>query len=194
MWPKQFADPHGVARNKLFTPLGHRNCSHAGPISIFLGRSHRSWQGPTNIAKGEGAYHTTLRAYSAYDLPSVESLVRYFHAAARFPIIYTWLNAIKEGNYRTWTGLTQNNVTSYCSPEDDTIKGHMVQSWQGVRSTKPKKIRRPIPSIFPDDLPLPFTASNELHMHTVHIRNIYTYDMGRFPVKARSGNQYLMVA
>ena len=183
-----------MARNKLFTPLGHRNCSHAGPISIFLGRSCRSCQGPTNIAKGEGADQTTLRAYSAYDLPSVESLIRYFHAAAGFPIIYTWLNTIKEGNYRTWTVIALNNATTYCPPEDKTIKGHMVQSRQGVRSTKPKKIRRPIPSIFPDYLPLPSTASNELHMHTVHIRKLYTYHMGRFPVKARRGNQYLIVA
>ena len=31
-------------------------------------------------------------------------------------------------------------------------------------------------------------------MHTVHISKLYTSDTGRFPIKARSGNQYLMVA
>ena len=31
-------------------------------------------------------------------------------------------------------------------------------------------------------------------MHTVHISKLYTDDTGRFPIKARSGNQYLMVA
>ena len=31
-------------------------------------------------------------------------------------------------------------------------------------------------------------------MHTVHISKIYAYDTGRFPIKARSGDQYLMVA
>ena len=30
--------------------------------------------------------HTSLQAFSAYDLPSVESLVRYFHAVAGFPV------------------------------------------------------------------------------------------------------------
>ena len=44
------------------------------------------------------ADHTNIRAYSAYDLPSVEALVWYFHAAARFPVRTTWLNAIKVGN------------------------------------------------------------------------------------------------
>ena len=31
-------------------------------------------------------------------------------------------------------------------------------------------------------------------MHTVYIGKLYTNDTGRFPIKARSGNQYLMVA
>ena len=48
------------------------------------------------------ADHTNLKAYSAYDLPSVEALVRYFHAAAGFPVRTTWIKAIKVGNYRFW--------------------------------------------------------------------------------------------
>ena len=71
---------------------------------------------------------TNLRAYSAYDLPSMESLVRYFHAAAGFPVRTTWLQAIKVGNYRTYPGLTLANATSYCPSADETIKWHMVQS------------------------------------------------------------------
>ena len=31
-------------------------------------------------------------------------------------------------------------------------------------------------------------------MHRVHISKLYTDDTGRFPIKARSGNQYLIVA
>ena len=55
----------------------------------------------------------TLKAYSAYDLPRVESLVRYFDAEAGFPVRATWLNAIKAGNYRTWPSLTLDNATAY---------------------------------------------------------------------------------
>ena len=79
---------------------------------------------------------TNLRAYSAYDLPSVEALVEYFHAMAGFPVRTTWLKAIKAGNYHTWPGLTLANATSYCPSADETIKWHMVQSRQGIRSTK----------------------------------------------------------
>ena len=57
---------------------------------------------------------TTLEAYSVYDLPSVEALVRYFHAAAGYPVKDTWLKAIKVGNYASWPGLTLANATKYC--------------------------------------------------------------------------------
>ena len=45
------------------------------------------------------ANRTTLETYSAYDLHSVEALVRYFHAAAGYPVRSTWLKAISAGNY-----------------------------------------------------------------------------------------------
>ena len=48
----------------------------------------------------------TLAAFSAYDLPSVEALIRYFHAAAGFPVRDTWLRAINAGNFASWPGLT----------------------------------------------------------------------------------------
>ena len=53
---------------------------------------------------------TTTAAYSAYDLPIVEALLRYRHAASGFPVKSTWLWAIKKGNLTTWTGLTYSNA------------------------------------------------------------------------------------
>ena len=79
---------------------------------------------------------TTLGVYSTYDLPSLAALVRYFHAAAGYPVRPTWMNAIKAGNYASWTGLTYNNASRYCPSADEIIKGHMVQTRYGVRSTK----------------------------------------------------------
>ena len=68
----------------------------------------------------------------------MEALVIYFHAAAGYPVRDTWLKAIKAGNYDSWPGLTYINATKYCPLADKTIKVHMVQTRQGVRSTKPK--------------------------------------------------------
>eukprot|EP00957_Ditylum_brightwellii_P065912 4998635-Ditylum_brightwellii.AAC.1 len=49
----------------------------------------------TPIKDSPGTNKTSLVAFSAYDLPSVEALIRYFHAAAGFPVRDTWLKAIK---------------------------------------------------------------------------------------------------
>ena len=58
------------------------------------------------------------------------------HAAAGFPVNYTWLKAIKHGNYNSWPGLTYNNAAKYFLQSVETIKGHTVNSSQGVISTK----------------------------------------------------------
>ena len=57
-------------------------------------------------------------------------------AAAGFPVRSTWLKAINNGNFNSWPGLTYNNAAKYCPQSIETMKGHMVQSSQGVRSTK----------------------------------------------------------
>ena len=52
------------------------------------------------------AQQSTLKAFSAYDLPIVEALIRYFNAAAGFPVRDTWLKEIKAGKFTPWPGLT----------------------------------------------------------------------------------------
>ena len=89
------------------------------------------------------AEHITLGVYIAYDILSVAALVQYFHAAAGYPVRFTWLNAIKAGNYSSWTGLTYKNVSRYFPSADETIKGHMVQTRQGARSTKEFLLEHP---------------------------------------------------
>ena len=82
---------------------------------------------------------TTPVAHSAYELPSIEALVLFMHAASGSPVKSTWLKSIKKGNVETWPGLMYTNTSKYCPHAVETIKGHMVQSSQGVRSTKKTK-------------------------------------------------------
>ena len=49
-------------------------------------------------------------AHSAYNLTIIEALVHYMHAAAGFPVKYTWLKAIKKGNFESWPVLTYTNA------------------------------------------------------------------------------------
>eukprot|EP00804_Cyclotella_cryptica_P029094 CCRYP_005281-RA/>CCRYP_005281-RA protein AED:0.19 eAED:0.20 QI:0/0/0/0.71/0.16/0/7/0/1210 len=130
-------------------------------------------------------------ALNARDLPSMGALVHYLHAAAGFPVTATWIAAIKAGNYASWPGLTHTNASKYCPSCDETIKVHLTQVRQGICSTKPKtpKTTAPmIPSLIPP------AASKELHLWDEPISKLFTDNMGRFPVRSRSGNQYLMLA
>ena len=135
--------------------------------------------------------HTYLQAFSAYDLTSVEALIRYFHAAAVFPVRDTWMKTIQAGNFRSWPGLTLKNTTKYCPMSKETIKGHMVQKRQNVRSTKCKHTN---PIALRPPKPVSIPTSNELHIRVKHMSKLYTDDTGKFSVSSRNGNQYTMVA
>ncbi len=67
--------------------------------------------------------------------------------------------------------------------------GHLTQQRQNIRSTKPK-----VTIALPPPVAAPKAPSNEVFIWVVPISKLYTDDTGRFPVKARSGNQYVMIA
>jgi hypothetical protein len=73
--------------------------------------------------------------------------------------------------------------------------GNLSQQCQNVRSTKPKPPapnQAPLtPAIAPQLSTLP---ANEVYIRVYPISKLYTDDTGRFPIKARSGNQYVMIA
>ena len=108
---------------------------HSGPRLLIIALQPDE----ENLPKIPNTEHrTTLEACSAYDLPSVEALIRYFHAAEGYSVRSTWLTAISAGNYSYWPGLTLVNATKYFPLATASIMGHLVQKRQGVRSTKPK--------------------------------------------------------
>ena len=129
----------------------------------------------------QDALQVSLVAYSAYDLPSVEALARYFHAAAGFPVRSTWLDSIKSVNYASWPGLTINNARKYCPSANKTILGHIVQGIQRVRSTKRgRRSARSTATLATMTEPPGGTSDNqllhakELHIQVRHISKLYT--------------------
>ena len=118
-----------------------------------------------------------------------------FHAAAGYPVRDTWLKAIKTGNYDSWLVLTYTNATKYCPLADKNIKSHTVQTFQGVRSTKPKNPSTiGFQELHEIDEPKPGNDSvNELYVQVIKKRILFTDDTERFPIRARSGNQFVMV-
>jgi len=125
------------------------------------------------------------------DLPSIAALVGFYHACLGFPVKQTWLDAIKAGNCETFEGLTYSNAARYCPDADETIMGHLAQQRQNIRSTMPKA---PIASPPPPPTAATEAPSNELFIRVLPISKLYTDDTGRFPVRAHSGNQYVMIA
>ena len=88
-------------------------------------------------------------------------------------------------------------MNKYCPLAIETMRGHLTQVRQGVRSTKIKL--RPSHSAPEEENQLEKEEStcndsvNELCIKVVHKSKLYTDDTGRFPVRARSGNQYIMI-
>ena len=124
--------------------------------------------------------HKGTAALNTHDLPSEGALGHYLHATAGFPVKSTWLGAIKAGNYASWQGLTYANASKYCPLYVESVKGHLTQSRQGIRSTKPKPR--------PDLDPVPkkqITKTQELFIRTEPISKLYTDDLGRFPIRSR---------
>ena len=146
----------------------------------------------------------TTAAHNAYNLPNLEALVRYMHTAAGFPVKSTWLKAIKKGNFATWPGLRYSNVAKYCTQSVETLKGHMVQASQGVQSTNKKTHKNQvikkvngkttIEKEYDEEELLPPIEIKEFHIWDHPISKIYTDDCGRFPIRSRSGNEYIMIA
>ena len=66
--------------------------------------------------------------------------------------------------------------------------GQLVQKLKGVGSNKPKP-----PTTSSPEYPIPWIRSNKLFLQVTPISKLYTYDTGRFPIHARSGNQYTMI-
>ena len=126
------------------------------------------------------------------------------HAAAGFPVKSTRLKTIKHGNYNSWPGLTYNNAAKYYPQSVETIKGHMVQSSKGVISTKntkhqkhnnQNKTSQETIQQQPDTADiLPQQKTKEIHIWDQPISKLYTDDCGRFPIRRKSGNEYIMIA
>ena len=142
--------------------------------------------------------------HNVYELPSMQQVVRFLHAALGFPTKQTLIAAINNGHLNTFPGLTAHNVSKHFPESDETQKGHMKQQRQGTRSTKPKMTN---PSDSEPNNPASEATPNEsttqpgikhrdvyLHVYDATKRSMYTDQTGKFPIVSARGNQYIMVA
>ena len=129
------------------------------------------------------------------DLPNTPALVAYLHATAGYPVKQTWLEAIKRGAYDSWPGLTYKLAARHCPSSDETLFGHMAQPRQHIRSTRVAPATPRIDTTMANASDMLTTQDDpSITLHEIPINYIFTDDTGRFTPRARSGNQYVMVA
>jgi hypothetical protein len=49
----------------------------------------------------------------AHETSNLKELINYLHATAFIPVKATWIKAIKNGNFSSWTGLTEHAVEKH---------------------------------------------------------------------------------
>jgi hypothetical protein len=72
------------------------------------------------------------------DYTSIQDAISYLQATAYSPVRTTLVQAIKNGNFASWPGMTLDNVNKHYKPTIAISKGHVAQTKRNTRSTQPK--------------------------------------------------------
>ena len=128
---------------------------------------------------------------NVYELPSAEKVVRYLHAALGFPTKATMLTAVRKNWLVGWPGLTVASVNAHFPESDETLKGHMKQTRQGVRSTQEEEEEKQEDEDVPAE---PKKRHNDVAIKVWDVKEkIFTDQTGKFPYQSVEGYRYLMV-
>ena len=82
---------------------------------------------PTATQKVLQESRGTHKAYTlnTYTIPAVPQMIKFLHATAGYPVIGSWLKAIKKNHYMSWPGLCAATVKKHLQDSPITSKGHM---------------------------------------------------------------------
>jgi hypothetical protein len=98
------------------------------------------------------------------------------------------LQAVKDGHLITWTGLTEDTINKHLKLTPATAMGHMIQRRQNIRSTS----KAPIEKQPTTDTDLG-TKTHLMYDVVVDQGQLCTDLTGKFPLRSRKGNSYVMV-
>ncbi len=140
--------------------------------------------------------------HNVYELKTQPECVRYNHAAAGFPTKPTWVKAIRNKLFASWSGLTVDAVKRHYPDCEETPKGHGRKTPSGLLSTKQTTWTLDHSDNTGDShtSASPCLTKKEctifihvLDMEEEATQKIFTNQPGRFPKKSSHGNQYIMV-
>jgi hypothetical protein len=125
----------------------------------------------------------------AHDNSNQKDLINYLHAASFSPIKSTWITGIKNGNFTSWPGLTEQAVENHLSKSTSTTKGHLNQQRQNARTTKAKD-----PKVTVTEPDLDHVIKTQyIYAATIDAGQIYTDQTVIFPVVSSKGNKHIMI-
>ena len=82
--------------------------------------------------------HISNLAMSTLAVKTAQDRVAFLNAAAGYPVLLTWLNAIYQGFFATWTGLSVAIVKRHLPKSYITSLSHLDQQHKNTQSTQPK--------------------------------------------------------
>ena len=82
-------------------------------------------QPKSNVKHMENLGGMTTFENNAYKLKVKKDLITYYHKCYVSPLVLTWIQAIKNGNFFTWLGLTAHDVRTHLPKSMAIAKGHI---------------------------------------------------------------------
>eukprot|EP00957_Ditylum_brightwellii_P023262 1755137-Ditylum_brightwellii.AAC.1 len=81
--------------------------------------------------KKEPAVEDTQLATNMQRTTSIDEQIEFLYAAAGYPLLSTWIAAIKKGYYVTWQGINEINGHKHLPKSIYTTSAHIKQQCQG---------------------------------------------------------------
>jgi hypothetical protein len=126
------------------------------------------------------SYHVN----NVYVMKTKVDLAIYYHRALFSPPPATLINAINQGFFSTWPGLTADLISRHLPKSTATDQGHMKLVRQNLRSTQQ-----------PTNLDPPVSRSKTLITTILTEKDLLATDLtGRFPVMSSRGHKSPYVA
>jgi hypothetical protein len=123
-----------------------------------------------------------------YELRNTGALVHYLHKALFSPAKSAMLQAVKDGHLITWPGLTEAAINKHLKLTPAKAMGHMNQRRHNILSTSKAPVKTQQTPY--TDLG---TKTHLVYAIVVDQGQLYTNLTGKFRVRSRKGNYYVMV-
>ena len=111
--------------------IGKRDKCRCYLIPLMQTRGQWRPQTPTKKSK-----KFLKEANSVYVLPTTLETIKWMHTVCGSLVKYTWVKAIKAGNFTGWLMLNKRNVSKYYPETTETPEGHLNQTRKNMRSIK----------------------------------------------------------